>query len=165
VTADVRPVRRVVVGPDASGAAVVQADGPSPHVHTLPGMPADLALVDLWYTSGPGSGGPAADAATADTAARDLAVAPDPGGTLFRVVQFPPDSELPAGPDGGPGLFWHETPTTDFNVVLQGELRLLTERASVTLRAGDTVVVRGGRHAWSNPSGAVARLATVAVHT
>ena len=28
----------------------VAFDGPSPHVHTLPGMSADLGLTDLWYT-------------------------------------------------------------------------------------------------------------------
>jgi quercetin dioxygenase-like cupin family protein len=151
----IAPVRRVVVRGDDDGTARVVDDAPSPHVHLLPGMPDDLALTDLWYT-GEGAGGP-------DAADRELAVAPAPGGSLFRVVQFPPDAELPTGDDGQPALFWHATDTTDYNIVLRGELVLLTDHGEVTLRAGDTVVVCGGRHAWSNRSVGAAVLGAVSV--
>lgn len=153
----IAPVRRVVVRANPDGTATVVADAPSPHVHTLPGMPPDLGLTDLWYT-GVGSG-------AEDGAARELAVAPDPGGSLFRVVQFPPDTELPTADDGTPALFWHATETTDYNALLAGELVLLTDHGEVTLRAGDTVVVCGGRHAWSNRTDALAVLAAVSVAT
>lgn len=149
--------RRVVLGTDAEGAVSVWSDGASPHVHTLPGYPDDLALVDLWYT-GAQPAAPGSDAAD-----RDLAVAPDPGGSLFRLVQFPPDAQLPTGHGGTPALFWHETPTTDFNILLSGRLVLLYEGGQVDLAPGDTVVVQGGRHAWSNPSTGLALLATVGV--
>lgn len=152
------PVRRVVVRAQTDGTAAVVADGASPHIHTLPGMPADLGLTDLWYTD--------IDAAAGDDPAdRELLVAPAAGGTLFRVVQFPPDTELPTDADGAPALFWHATDTTDYNVLLAGELWLLTDHGEVTLHPGDTVVVCGGRHAWSNRSGAPALLAAVAVAT
>ena len=144
----IEPVRRVVVRPDADGKATIAFDGPSPHVHTLPGMSRDLGLTDLWYT------GDAAAASVSDPANRDLAVAPPDGGTLFRVVQFPPDAS-------GSEPFWHETPTVDYNVVLSGELLLLLETGSVALHAGDTIVVCGGAHAWSNPSNTPAVLAAV----
>ena len=147
MTDSVQPVRRVVVLADEHDVPHVVADGPSPHVHTLPGMPPDLGLTDLWYT------GPDAD--QQDGAARDLAVAPDPGGTLFRVVQFPPD--------GANEPFWHETSTCDYNVLLAGELVLLGTDPEVVLHAGDTVVVRGGKHAWSNRTDALAILAAVSV--
>ncbi len=152
------PVRRVVVRAQTDGTAAVIADEASPHVHTLPGMPAGLGLTDLWYT-GDGAGD------VDDTADRELAVAPSPGGTLFRVVEFPPDTELPTDDDGTPALFWHATDTTDYNVLLAGELVLLTEQDEVTLHPGDTVVVCGGRHAWSNRSSEPAVLAAVAVAT
>ena len=145
----IRPVRRVVVLADADDVPRVVADDASPHVHTLPGMPPNLALTDLWYT-GPGAN-------LDDGADRDLAVAPDPGGSLFRVVQLPPDGDTEP--------FWHETATCDYNVVLAGELVLLLGDEAVTLRAGDTVVVRGGRHAWSNRSDDLAILAAVSVST
>ena len=54
--------RRVVLGADAEGAVSVWSDGASPHVHTLPGYPDDLALVDLWYT-GAQPAAPGSDAA------------------------------------------------------------------------------------------------------
>ena len=45
----------------------------------------------------------------------------------------------------------HTTPTIDFEVVLAGEIVLeLDEGASVTLRAGDTIVQNGTRHRWRN---------------
>jgi hypothetical protein len=153
----IRPTRRVVVLADAHDVPQVVADGPSPHVHTLPGMPDDLGLTDLWYTD-PDAARPAAGAW--DTAARDLAVAPDAGGTLFRVVQLPPDA--------GTEPFWHETATCDYNVLLAGELVLLLGESSeneVTLFEHDAVIVRGGKHAWSNCTDELAILATVAVAT
>ncbi len=150
-------VRRVVVGSDTDGSAAVWFDGPSPHVHGVTGYPPELALVDLWYT----------DAQPApprtDTAERDVEIAPAPGGTLFRVVRFPPDGALPTDADGSPTLFWHETATTDFNVVIDGELVLLFDGGEVALSAGDTLVVHGGRHAWSNRTDRIAVLATVGV--
>jgi hypothetical protein len=66
----IRPVRRVVVRAEPDGTAIVVADAPSPHVHTLPGMPPDLGLTDLWYT-GEGSG--ADDGANCDLAAVSVA--------------------------------------------------------------------------------------------
>lgn len=151
------PVRRVVLGADAAGATSVWFDGPSPHVHGVPGYPPELALVDLWYTDSTRA------EPRVDTADRDVAIAPEPGGTVFRVVDFPPDAALPKGDDGQPALFWHETATTDFNILLKGEIVLVFDGGEVTLAAGETMVVHGGRHAWSNRGTAVAVLATVGV--
>ena len=48
-----------------------------------------------------------------------------------------------------PGM--HTTDTVDFEVVLSGEVVLeLDDGAEVTLKAGDTVVQNGTRHAWHN---------------
>jgi hypothetical protein len=151
------PVRRVVLGAGADGTTSVWFDGPSPHVQGVPGYPPELALVDLWYTDATNA------APGVDTADRDVAIAPAPGGTLFRVVEFPPDTALPKGDDGQPALFWHETATTDYNVLLRGEIVLVFDGGEVVLTAGQTMVVHGGRHAWSNRSIELAVLATVAV--
>jgi quercetin dioxygenase-like cupin family protein len=110
-------------------------------------MPADLGMTDIWYT------GPGAD--LTDGAAREMTVAPDPGGTLFRVVQFPPDGDTQP--------FWHETSTCDYNVLLTGELTLLLPHDEIALRPGDTIVVRGGKHAWSNRSDGLAILGAMSV--
>ena len=53
-----------------------------------------------------------------DIADRDLEIAPAPGGTLFRVVRFPPDDALPKDDAGQPALFRHETATTDCNLLV-----------------------------------------------
>lgn len=149
------PVRRVVVTLGAEGRSKIAQDAPSPHVHTLEGMPDALALTDLWYT-GPESG-------SGDGAARPFAIAPDPSGSLFRVVEFPPDDQLPRQQDGAPALLWHATATVDYSVVLAGQLVFVCDEGQVALAQGDTIVVEGGNHAWSNPGPRSARLATVAV--
>ena len=57
-----------------------------------------------------------------------------------------------------PGM--HTTDTIDFEVVLDGEVWLeLDDGVEVHLRAGDTVVQNGTRHAWRNHGDTTARLA------
>jgi quercetin dioxygenase-like cupin family protein len=41
-------------------------------------------------------------------------------------------------------------PTLDFCAVIEGEVTLILDSEDVNLRAGQTVVQRGTRHAWSN---------------
>ena len=45
-----------------------------------------------------------------------------------------------------------ETRTLDFCLILKGEITLVLDTEEVDLRAGDTVVQRGTRHAWTNRS-------------
>jgi quercetin dioxygenase-like cupin family protein len=50
---------------------------------------------------------------------------------------------------GNPGM--HTTDTVDYCVILAGEVWLeLDDGALTCLRAGDTVVQNGTRHAWRN---------------
>ncbi|MGV9292579.1 cupin domain-containing protein [Amycolatopsis sp. NPDC003676] len=44
----------------------------------------------------------------------------------------------------------HETPTIDVATILDGEIHAVYETGEVLLRAGDTVINRGIKHAWSN---------------
>jgi uncharacterized cupin superfamily protein len=61
-----------------------------------------------------------------------------------------------------PGM--HTTATIDFEVVLDGEVWLeLDGGKEVHLRAGDTVVQNGTRHAWHNRGTQTARLAVFIV--
>ena len=61
-----------------------------------------------------------------------------------------------------PGM--HTTSTIDFEVVLDGEVWLeLDDGVEVHLRAGDTVVQNGTRHAWRNHGDTTARLAVFIV--
>jgi quercetin dioxygenase-like cupin family protein len=58
----------------------------------------------------------------------------------------------------------HTTATIDFEVVLEGEVWLELDNGAVAhLRAGDTVVQNGTRHAWHNRGTLPARLAVFIV--
>jgi naringenin degradation protein FdeH len=152
----------VVTGHNEEGKSVIISDDPSPHVLALPGVE-DFALTNLWVTDG----SPADNAGRADAACRVLE--PPPGGTIFRIVEFPPDKGLgthfdrkavfdamSAGgamdPDASrhPGM--HKTATVDYAIVLSGEIYAVMDEGETLLRAGDTLVQRGTNHAWSNRS-------------
>jgi len=158
-----KPIRRVVTGHDARGRSVFVSDGPSPHVLAIPGRP-DFALTNLWVTHR----APASNAGNADAGARPVVLEPPRNGTIFRVVEFPPD-QAPGGfdrkaafaamgarhamdPDASrhPGM--HKTDTVDYALVLSGEIWALMDEGETLLRVGDTLVQRGTNHAWSNRS-------------
>ena len=81
-------VRRVLTGVDQQGKSTFIADGPAPNVKEMASMPG-LALTDLWETTS----APASNAGSADAAARPVRLEPPPKGTIFRLVEFPPDSQ------------------------------------------------------------------------
>ncbi len=148
----IAPVRRVVAGPGADGAPAFTFDGDSPHVVTLPGLPPDLGLTDVWASTGMP---PENDASAADPVPAAFAIGPAADGTLLRVVQFP-------SPSGDP--LWHRTDTLDYNVVVSGEIVLMIEGGDeVTLGPGDCAVVRGITHAWENRGTTTCILAAVSV--
>jgi hypothetical protein len=158
-----KPIRRVVTGHNASGKSVILTDGASPHVLAIPGASA-LGLTNLWVTDG----APADTGGSADAAARPVVLEPPANGTIFRIVEFPPDQAL-AGFDRDaafksmgaahamdrdasrhPGM--HKTATVDYAIVLSGEIWAVMDEGETLLRAGDVLVQRGTNHAWSNRS-------------
>ncbi|MBO23477.1 MAG: cupin [Rhodospirillaceae bacterium] len=166
-----RTFRRVVTGHNDAGRSIIWKDGPSPQaIEPLPG----LFLHEYWETTAP-----ADNTGGTDTAIRENSIEPhDPNGTIFRVVDFPPDEmwkdadvgaafdEMGSGAahdDGAntPGM--HETQTTDFAIVLEGEIWAVMEEGETMLKAGDVLVQRGTNHAWSNRSDENAAVAFVLV--
>ena len=81
-----KKIRRVVTGQNEEGKSVIVSDEPSPHVLALPGV----ALTNLWVTDG----SPADNAGRADAARRPVVLEPPAGGTIFRIIEFPPEKEL-----------------------------------------------------------------------
>jgi mannose-6-phosphate isomerase-like protein (cupin superfamily) len=91
---------------------------------------------------------------------------PPTEGLVYRITTFPPDSEwdraqgyadangpLPGSvpPEEVGGILgMHRTTTFDILCVLSGELVLVLETGETVLRPGDTLVLRGQPHAWSN---------------
>lgn len=156
-----RTFRRVVTGHNAEGRSCFISDGPPPQ--SLEPLP-QLILHEIWET-----GAPADNTAEGDPAIRENSIEPhDPAGNIFRYVEFPPD-EVWKGADVGdafdqmgsggahdsdadtPGM--HETQTTDYAIVLEGEMWAVMEEGETKLNAGDVLIQRGTNHAWSNRSG------------
>jgi mannose-6-phosphate isomerase-like protein (cupin superfamily) len=170
-------VRRVVTGHDTSGKAVfVQDESVAPvTLSLLPGS----EFHRLWGSD---------DVCRfPDDGARPEARSyfPPVGGFRFGVFNVPPDNgegipvdfetedpfaELQEKLPGlletvevdNPGM--HTSATVDYGIVLSGEATLeLDDGASVTLRPGDTYVLNGTRHRWSNPGDTAAVIAVTLI--
>lgn len=156
----IQRVRRVVTGHDAEGRSIIFSDGPATSVKEIASFPG-LALTDFWETAG----APASNAGSADAAARPVRLEPPQNGTLFRLVEFPPDASRPRDADSREGFksigaghtqdagsadpMMHKTSTVDYAVVLKGEITAVMEKGETLLRAGDVLVQRGTNHSWS----------------
>ncbi len=138
----VKPVRRIVCV-DENGKSKAIEDGPAPDVRTDPARPG-FSSTFIWATD--------STPASIDTASGPAHVlTPPPGGSLCRVLTFPPEC--------APHRGMRKIRTLDFCLILEGEITLVLDTQEVELKAGDTVVQRGTRHAWSNRSDAPCVLA------
>jgi hypothetical protein len=165
----------VVTGHDGEGRSLIASDGPSPHTIAISDAPA-FGMTDLWVTHG----APADNGGGGDPAARRIVLEPPPCGTIFRVVEFPPDAQIAGkfdrvkafeaiGASGAldpsaarhPGM--HRTHSVDYAIVLSGEIWAVMDVGETLLRAGDCLVQRGTNHAWSNRSTASCLVAFILV--
>ena len=167
---DIKPIRRVVTGNDASGRSCVLFDSAAPNVHVSP-YQAGTSMTDLWVfdrcpanISGkrddgnlpfnfepPGAGG---HLRIVQSAARpkDYDLTKDP----FVTALHPPEKK-PGGKweRGGQNLYttrMHKSETLDYGIMLSGERVLITDDGERPLRTGAVVVQVGSWHAWSNPT-------------
>ena len=156
----VEKIRRVVTGHDAAGKSVFIMDGDATAVKEMESMPG-LALTDLWQTNG----APADNAGNADAADRPVVLEPPSRGTIFRIVEFPPDSawrdkteareafeSIGAGhaPDqSSDDPMMHKTATVDYLIVLKGEIWAILDDDETCLKPGDVMIQRGTNHSWS----------------
>jgi naringenin degradation protein FdeH len=162
-------VRRVVTGHDKNGKAIVVSDGPAP-THSNPLRPGQLSH-EIWKTNA----SPIPIGRTEpDPIAGPRQLHPAPKGTMFRISEVPPESDVIRNmtPEqaraafrasnaenastwgrGGRHPLMHRTETVDYAVVLEGEIVLILDDEDVKLKAGDVVIQRGTSHAWSNRSG------------
>jgi mannose-6-phosphate isomerase-like protein (cupin superfamily) len=159
--------RRVVTG-QVGSKGVVLFDGPAPNrkLRTATGIVSTL----LWATDE----SPADISGTADRAERDMGVPPPEGGTVFRIVEFPPepkdisrDAVLKemgvSGPSADRHPAMHKTRSIDYAVVLEGEIDMLLDDSEVHLSAGDVLVQQGTNHAWVNRGSKPCRIAFVLI--
>jgi quercetin dioxygenase-like cupin family protein len=125
-------IRRVVTGHDKTGRAVVTIDEVCRNV--ISRRPGHQSVV-VWSTGS----FPADNSSNEDGGAREVATT-DPGGTVFRLIAYQP------GVSGRN----HRTDSTDYAVVLSGEIDMEIDGAEVHLRQGDVLVQRGTIHNWIN---------------
>ena len=98
VSSKVRRFRCIVTGHDQQGRSVILSDSISPHVMPIMDRP-DFAITDFWKTKAT----PADNTRNTegDPCGLPIQVAPPTNGSVFRVVQFPPDREWTAKVAGG----------------------------------------------------------------
>ena len=117
-------------------------------------------VVNLWATSSA-----PADLAAGDGIDKVSGVAPPHGGTVFRIIDIPPESSDPEEtrrriqatfsanfPDAHrhvdtqehPGR--HKTDSIDYALVLEGEIYAVFETGETLMKAGDVLIQRGTRH-------------------
>lgn len=168
-----RQTRRVITGHDANGKAVVVEDGSAPNVKVR--KVGNLTSTLLWVTDET----PARLDSAADPSLREIGVAPPPGGTILRIVDFPPEREAGAvdnaamlgemglSPDAhgaGPRhASMHRTRSVDYAIVLEGQIDMLLDDSEVRLKAGDVLIQNATNHAWVNRSDTNCRIAFVLI--
>ena len=152
-------VRRVLTGHDADGRSTIIADGFAANMKEMPAG-SGLAVTELWETAVP-----ADNAGTQDAGNRRVRLEPPKGGTLFRIVEFPPDSQWQNRADArdwakaldathapdrsSTDPMMHKTNTVDYIVVLKGEIHAILDKGETLLKAGDVFIQRGTNHSWS----------------
>jgi quercetin dioxygenase-like cupin family protein len=138
-------IRRIVTGHDRDGRAVVEIDEIARNVTSRRSAHASCVI---WSTGS----FPSDNAATEDGGLRAVA-STDPGGTVFRIVEFAP----------GVAPRNHRTESIDYAVVMAGEIDMEIDGESVHLKAGDVLVQRGTIHNWVNPGSAPCVIAFVLI--
>jgi len=153
-------MRRVVTGHDKSGQSVFLQDGLAKNIKEMDSMPG-LALTDLWETTG----APASNEGKEDAAKRPVRLEPPKGGTIVRIVEFPPDSAWRDKADANAAFnsigaghakdksnadpMMHKTATVDYIIVLKGQIYAIMEKGETLLKEGDILIQRGTNHSWS----------------
>ena len=171
-----RPEFRRLVVVDENEKSKVIADGTSPDVRTDPARPG-LKIARMWVTDRT----PVRLAGVRETLTSSAhTLVPPPGGSLCRVVTFPPEADY-AGRIGAaevaaffaamdapeistyspkaPHPHMQKAAVLEFALVIEGRITLVLDTEQVELAAGDTVVQRGTNHAWANRTNAPCTIA------
>jgi mannose-6-phosphate isomerase-like protein (cupin superfamily) len=123
---------------------------------------------------------PVSNDGSKDRSLRPMRHDPTRSGTIFRVVEIPPESagtkidpdaafgqlgstNKPSATDSARHPTMHKTNSIDYLVVISGSMHMLMEEGEVELHAGDCIVQRGTNHAWVNRSGKPCLLAAVLI--
>jgi len=159
----IQKFRRVVTGHDEQGHSTFIYDGIAMSVKEMESIPG-LALTDLWETTT----APADNSGHDDAAARPVRLEPPQAGSIFRMVEFPPNSHWQESSTADAARAFasiggahthvsdiqsdpmrHKTSTIDYIIVLKGEVHAVLDTGEVLLKSGDVLIQRGTVHSWS----------------
>ena len=168
-----KKVRRIVTTNDPDGKSRVWMDADAENTITV--------LTELWMTQP----GPVNHTDMIDQGALSKALEPPRGGTLFRFFQIAPESTMShlsdeerrkadadwfaamnaphLQPDTSRHSAMHRSRSTDYIVLLSGQITLVLEKEERDLKPFDVVVQRGTNHAWVNRGSEEALLMAVLV--
>jgi hypothetical protein len=171
-----RPTRRIVTGHDAQGRSIIRADGSAPSIFEPKARPGE-AITELWRTGA----APASNRGNDDPCATPPSMPqlmPPKRGTVFRIVDFPPDAQVKGADAGklfaefgaagahakdGRHAMMHQTATVDYALVIEGEVVAVMDVGETVMHAGDVLIQRGTNHAWANRSDKPCRVAFILV--
>ena len=158
---------RFVVGPDANGRSAVLQQGLT-NVQSHEGF---FWRATLWATQETPVDN-SIDGDRSQTPGLGAQREPFPNGFICRALEIPPDNpdaaehrrlfselntevrqkHLASEADMARHPTMHRTDTLDCLTCVRGEIYLVTDTDEVLMQPGDTVIVRGVNHAWSNRS-------------
>lgn len=145
VSPEARRFRRLITGLNEEGRSTVLIDEASPHRQVIADVPS-FVMTQFWrHDRVPvDNSGPIEDGLDSR-----VSVAPPLGGSAFRVLAFPPDSEWETDADATARMF-HSTPSLDYAIVLDGEIWAVMDDGEFQMGPGDVLIQRGTNHHWSN---------------
>jgi mannose-6-phosphate isomerase-like protein (cupin superfamily) len=169
-------VNRVVIGRNRENRSAVLFHN-SPNHQRVPGI---FWRSTLWAATEL----PVDNTIAGDRAADVVVREPEQDGLIFRALEIPPDVSdtkkhievlqklneqvkqkyPPTAKMLARHPSMHRTDTLDMFVVAYGEIYLVTDTDEVLLKQGDTAVVQGVNHAWSNRSDRPCMIIGVMVH-
>src|SRR5476651_518958 len=163
------PPKRALTGRDDAGKSVFKSFDVTSKVVEIDSNPG-LTFHEMYITEDV----PRLTGLEPDPMLKGTKAFPGPGGTMFRLISYPPkrpegykpppgvtfesalrelNDKVPGMGDvmerGAPGM--HTTDTVDYGVVVRGEMTLeLDDGQKVHLKQGDCIVQNGTRHRWRN---------------
>ncbi len=171
----IRPIHRVVTGHNADGKSVILFDDNAPNVTEIKAAPG-TGVTEVWVTDE----APANLDNETDRSLRPMRHDPVAQGTIFRVVEIPPETagqaidaektfeELgsknrPSAEATAKHATMHRTDSVDYLVVISGEMTMVMEEGEVLLRPGDCIVQQGTYHGWVNTGTEPCMLAAILI--
>ncbi len=169
-------IRRLVSGHNAEGKSIFLTDtvvSPPANKRTSAGT----SVIELWQTDQM----PADNTGDKDPTDHPFRLPPPVNGTVFRVVEYPPDQARFAAMSGKDWTAdakeqgyhrdagnarhagFHKTDTIDYAIVIEGEIYALMDEGEKLMKTGEVLIQRGTAHAWANRSDKLARIAFILI--